>query len=64
LSKQDREEAIKQATAAARTEARIEALRETRIENATRMLSDGMSIELVAKYSGLTVDEVTALAAN
>jgi predicted transposase/invertase (TIGR01784 family) len=65
LSKQDREEAIKQATAAARTEARIEALRETRIENATNLLKLGkLSVEEISLACNLTVDEVTALVAN
>ena len=32
-----------------------------RQENALRMLEDGMPIESVAKYSGLTVDEVREL---
>ena len=40
-----------------RAEGRSEAIR----ENAARMLHDGMSVELVAKYTGMTVDKVREL---
>ncbi len=40
-----------------RTEGRAEAIR----ENARRMKADGMNIELIAKYTGLTVEEIAAL---
>ena len=35
--------------------------RNTKIETARRMITDGLASDLVAKYSGLTVDEVKAL---
>ena len=37
---------------------------ERNIEIAVSMLGDGMASELVAKYTGLTVDEVKKLADN
>lgn len=35
---------------------------ETRIENALAMLADGMPLENVAKYTGLSLDKVQELA--
>lgn len=40
-----------------RTEGRTEGLRET----AAKMLADGLPVEKVSAYSGLTLQEVTAL---
>ncbi|MCP4130543.1 MAG: hypothetical protein GY754_06135 [bacterium] len=42
-------------------EGKVEGKVETRVENASSMIADGMDIELVAKYSGLTVNEVKKL---
>lgn len=44
-----------------REKGREEGRAEIRIANALSMLADNMPIELVAKYSGLTIEEVKAL---
>lgn len=44
-----------------RAEGREEGRAEIRIANALSMLADNMPVELVAKYSGLTIEEVKAL---
>lgn len=44
-----------------RAEGREEGRTEIRIANALSMLADNMPVELVAKYSGLTIEEVKAL---
>ncbi|MCP4137233.1 MAG: Rpn family recombination-promoting nuclease/putative transposase [bacterium] len=44
-----------------RREGKVEGKVETRIENANSMIADGMDIKLIAKYSGLTVNEVKKL---
>ncbi len=35
-----------------------------RIENALKMLADGVDIEKIAKYSGLSIEKVRELAGN
>ena len=35
-----------------------------RIENALKMLADGVDIEKIAKYSGLPIEKVRELAGN
>ncbi len=45
-------------------EIRDEAIRTAQLENAKAMLADGLPVALVAKYSGLTEEEVTGLAAQ
>ena len=42
-------------------EAAIKAAHERSVENAKKMLQDEMEYEKVAKYSGLTIEEVKAL---
>ncbi len=42
-------------------EMRNETVRERNIEVAKTMLADGLPYEKVAKYAGLTIDEVKAL---
>ena len=44
-----------------RTEGRAEGLVEGRIEAARNMKADGMSIELIQKYSGLSPEEIAKL---
>lgn len=44
-----------------RNEAREEAREETREENALRMLADGLPLEKVAEYSGLSIERVREL---
>ncbi len=45
-----------------REEGREEGRKEARMENAKTMLADGMDYKIIAKYSGLTLEEVEALA--
>ncbi len=35
--------------------------KETKRENARRMKADGMTVELIAKYTGLTTEEIEGL---
>ena len=57
------------AIATARDEGKEEGLAEgwakgehnARIENAKKMLADGLSIDIVAKYTGLSIEEVKTL---
>ena len=57
------EEISSKAAREAAHEAAREATRETQIKNALSMLDGGkLSFEDIAKYSGLTLDEVKALA--
>lgn len=44
-----------------REEGRAEGRNEEKLVIARKMLADGMSIELVAKYSGLTEDEISKI---
>ena len=44
-----------------RAEGRAEGELQKALEMAKKMLSDGMSIDLVAKYSGLTPDEIAKI---
>lgn len=37
---------------------------DVRIENAIKMISDGLSLEKVAEYSGLSIEKVRELAGN
>ncbi|MBO7566136.1 MAG: hypothetical protein J6T60_03450 [Bacteroidales bacterium] len=46
---------------AGREEGRAEGELQKALEMAKKMLSDGMSIDLVAKYSGLTPDEIAKI---
>ena len=41
--------------------AKKEAKAEEKIETARKMKSDGMSAELISKYTGLTIDEIETL---
>ncbi len=41
-----------------------EVAHESRVENAKAMLQDGLDYKLTAKYSGLSLEEVEALAAQ
>lgn len=42
-------------------EGRAEGLAEERRDNARKMKDEGMSAELIAKYTGLTVEEISVL---
>ena len=44
-----------------RAEGRAEGIKEANRENARRMKADGMPVELIAKYTGLTVEAVNSL---
>jgi len=44
-----------------RAEGRIEGAEENKRDNARRMKADGMSAELIAKYTGLTVQDIDSL---
>jgi predicted transposase/invertase (TIGR01784 family) len=44
-----------------RTEGRVEGERDKAFESARRMKGDGMSAELIAKYTGLTIETVNSL---
>ena len=44
-----------------REEGRAEGLAEGRIEIAKGMLSDGMPVDKISKYTGLTVEEIMSL---
>jgi predicted transposase/invertase (TIGR01784 family) len=44
-----------------RAEGRAEGIKEANRENARRMKADGMPAELIAKYTGLTVEAVNSL---
>ena len=44
-----------------RAEGRAEGIDEANRENARRMKADGMSLELIAKYTSLTLEEIAAL---
>ena len=41
---------------------RNEVQNEVRVENARRMIDDGLSLEKVAEYSGLSMDKVQEIA--
>ena len=44
-----------------RAEGRAEGIEETKRDNARRMKTDGMSSELIAKYTGLTIEQINSL---
>ena len=44
-----------------RAEGRAEGIEETKRDNARRMKTDGMSAELIAKYTGLTIEQINSL---
>ena len=44
-----------------RAEGRAEGIEDNRRDNARRMKVDNMPLELIAKYTGLTTDEIEAL---
>jgi predicted transposase/invertase (TIGR01784 family) len=44
-----------------RAEGRAEGEREKALESARRMKADGMTVELIAKYTGLTVEDINSL---
>ena len=44
-----------------RAEGREEGREEERLSKARRMKSDGIAVEMIAKYTGLTIDEINAL---
>jgi predicted transposase/invertase (TIGR01784 family) len=56
-----REEGRAEGEAKGRAEGRAEGELQKALEMAKKMLSDGMPIDLVAKYSGLTPDEIAKI---
>ena len=44
-----------------RTEGRAEGIEENKRDNARKMIEDGMPIELIAKYTGLSATEIESL---
>ena len=56
-----REEGRAEGEAKGRAEGRAEGELQKALEMAKKMLSDGMPIDLVAKYSGLTPDEIVKI---
>jgi predicted transposase/invertase (TIGR01784 family) len=54
---QGRAEGLAEGRAEGRAEGKAEAIR----ENAKRMKTDGLSVEQIAKYTGLTVDDIDSL---
>jgi len=48
----------------AKTEGKIEGKMENKLENARAMLKDRVSISRIAKYTGLSIEEIQALKAN
>ena len=44
-----------------RAEGLAEGIEETKRDNARRMKTDGMSSELIAKYTGLTIEQINSL---
>ena len=57
----DNDGAIRTAEAKGRAEGRAEGIEETRRATAKRMKADGMPHDIIAKYTGLTEEEVSAL---
>jgi len=56
-----KKEAKEEGLAEGRAEGREEGRAEERLANARRMKADGMPAELIAKYTGLTLDVVNSL---
>ena len=56
-----KKEAKEEGRAEGRAEGREEGRAEERLANARRMKADGMPAELIAKYTGLTLDVVNSL---
>jgi len=54
-------EGLAEGEAKGRAEGRAEGETKTRRENALKMKADNMPVELIAKYTGLTVEEIAAL---
>jgi predicted transposase/invertase (TIGR01784 family) len=53
--------ALNKGLAQGRAEGRAEGKAEAIRENAKRMKTDGLSVEQIAKYTGLTVDDIDSL---
>ena len=45
-----------------RNEAEERGVKKARLQNASRMIADGLDLTIVAKYSGLTLSQVKELA--
>ena len=58
---QGREEGRKEGREEGRKEGRAEGRAEERLANARRMKADGMAADLIAKYTGLTIEEIQTL---
>ena len=56
-----KKEAKEEGLAEGRAEGRAEGERDKALESARRMKADGMPAELIAKYTGLTLDVVNSL---
>lgn len=61
VMKNERAEGRAEGMAKGRAEGRAEGERNRAIQSAMKMLTDNMPIELIAKYSGLSVEEIKAL---
>ena len=55
-----REEGCENGREEGRIEGREEGVRENRLANAARMKADGMDLALIAKYTGLTLQELSS----
>ena len=55
--------AIRMGREEGRAEGRAEGLAEGRVEIAKGMLSDGMPVDKISKYTGLTAEEIMSLMA-
>ena len=58
-----REEGRAEGLAEGRVEGRAEGIAKVRIEIAKGMLSDGMPVDKISKYTGLTAEEIMSLMA-
>lgn len=56
-----RREAMEKGRLAGREEGREEGARRTAIENAKNMLRDKMPVGLIAKYSGISIEQVKSI---
>ena len=59
--KEAKEEGLAEGLAEGRAEGRAEGERDKALESARRMKADGMPAELIAKYTGLTLNVVNSL---
>lgn len=57
-------DALKQGKAEGLKEGKEEGLKEAKIETAKQMLRDGLSIEMIQKYTRLSVEEITLITKN